>query len=186
MLRLLIMKKILGILFLSFLISSIIYANENKYKPWLYNNIKISEKCFNHLYPTVSGDWYESYYDHYINKLDKHWGDPKFELFVNTIGNYLAKEIPLGDKYNSSWDEEMSLTRYLNDCNDGDEFKYQVISELPLFFCDNFAPNVEKKCLSIVLIKHYSKNKLKLFSMTVYGLYNINNQLMILPLRNLN
>ncbi len=178
------MIKIITILFTYFLSFNLTFAEEIKYKPWVYDNTKISEKCLNNLYPVASGDWYESYYDNYINKLDEHWGNPKFELFVNKIGNHLGKEIPIGDKYNSSWDEEMSLTRYLDECNSGDEFEYTLISELPLYFCNDFAPNVESDCLSIVLIKHYSKYRTRLFGMTIYGLYNLNDKLTILPLRN--
>ncbi len=179
------MKKLLGIVVLGLFWFVTVNADDTKYKPWTYNNIKISEKCLNNLYPLASGDWYESYYDNYINKLDKHWGNPKFELFVNKIGDYLGKEIPIGDKYNSSWGEEMSLTRYLDECNTGDEFDYTVISELPLYFCNDFAPNINNDCLSIVLVKHYSKTRVKLFGMTVYGLYNIKNKLTIMPLRNI-
>ena len=179
------MKKLLGILVLALLFGGSGYADDTQFKPWAYDNTKISEKCLNNLYPLASGDWYESYYDNYINKLDKHWGNPKFELFVNKIGDYLGKEIPIGDKYNSSWGEEMSLTRYLDECNSRDEFDYTVISELPLYFCNDFAPNINNDCLSIVLVKHYSKTRVKLFGMTVYGLYNIKNKLTIMPLRNI-
>ena len=179
------MKKILGIVVLVLLFGGSGYADDTQFKPWAYDNTKISEKCLNNLYPLASGDWYESYYDNYINKLDKHWGNPKFELFVNKIGDYLGKEIPIGDKYNSSWGEEMSLTRYLDECNSRDEFDYTVISELPLYFCNDFAPNINNDCLSIVLVKHYSKTRVKLFGMTVYGLYNIKNKLTIMPLRNI-
>ena len=177
-------KKILGTVFLILFWFSTLYADD-RYKPWVYNDIKISEKCLKHLYPLASGDWYESYYDTYIEKLDEHWGNPKFELFVNTIGNYLGKEIPIGDSYKSSWDEEMSLTRYLEDCNKGDEFEYKVMTELPLYFCNDFASYIESKCLSAVLIKHYSESRVKLFGMTVYGLYDLEGKLTILPLRNL-
>ena len=177
-------NKILGTVFLILFWFSTLYADD-RYKPWVYNDVKISEKCLKHLYPLASGDWYESYYDTYIEKLDEHWGNPKFELFVNTIGNYLGKEIPIGDSYKSSWDEEMSLTRYLEDCNKGDEFEYKVMTELPLYFCNDFASYIESKCLSAVLIKHYSESRVKLFGMTVYGLYDLEGKLTILPLRNL-
>ena len=36
------------------------FADES-YKPWTFDNTKISEKCLNHLYPLASGDWYEEY-----------------------------------------------------------------------------------------------------------------------------
>ena len=79
----------------------------------------------------------------------------------------------------------MSLTRNLEECNKGDEYEYKVISELPLYFCNDFAPHIEQDCLSLVLIKHYSKSRVKLFGMTVYGLYNLEDKLTIFPLRNL-
>mgnify|MGYP000039607815 FL=1 len=79
------MKKLLGIVVLGLLWFVSVNADDTQYKPWSYNNTKISEKCLNNLYPLASGDWYESYYDNYINKLDKHWGNPEFELFVNKI-----------------------------------------------------------------------------------------------------
>ena len=178
------MKKILFTTICLLFWSSILYADD-RYKPWVYNDTKISEKCLKHLYPLASGDWYESYYDTYIEKSEEHWGNPKFELFVNTIGSYIGKEIPIGDSYKSSWDEEMSLTRYLDECNKGDAFDYKVMTELPLYFCNDFAPNIESKCLSAVLIKHYSESRVKLYGMTVYGLYNLNGRFIIFPLRNL-
>ena len=63
------MIKIITILFTYFLSFNLTFAEEIKYKPWVYDNTKISEKCLNNLYPVASGDWYESYYDNYINKL---------------------------------------------------------------------------------------------------------------------
>ena len=102
------MKKLLGTVFLILLCCSTLYADD-RYKPWVYNDVKISEKCLKHLYPLASGDWYESYYDTYI----------------------------------------------------------------------------ENDCVSAVLIKHYSESRVKLFGMTVYGLYDLEGKLTILPLRNL-
>ena len=182
------MKKILGILVLGLMFCNVGFADESRYKPWVYKDIKISEQCLQHLYPVASGDWYEAYYNQYIEKIDKHWGNPKFELFVNSIGDYLGNEIPLGHKFESSWGETMSLTRYLKDCNEGDKseyFEYIVKAELDNFYCNDFAPYIKHECLSIVLIRHFSETRVKLFGMTVYGLYNINGEMIILPLRNL-
>ena len=177
------MKKLLGTLFLILFCCSTLYADD-RYKPWVYNNVKISEKCLKHLYPLASGDWYEEYYKQYFGK-DLSFGDIEFEYFTRVIGEHLNKEIPIGDKFKSSWDEEMTLTRYLDDCNEGEEFDYKVMTELPLFYCNDFAPYIENDCLSIVLIKHYSESRVKLFGMTVYGLYDFGGKLTILPLRNL-
>ena len=94
-------------------------------------------------------------------------------------------KIPIGDKFKSSWDEEMSLTRYLDDCNEGEEFEYKVMTELPLIYCNDFAPYIENDCLSVVLIKHFSESRVRLYGMTVYGLYDLEDKLTILPLRNL-
>ena len=163
--------------------SSHVFA-DGSYKPWTFNNTKISEKCLNHLYPLASGDWYEEYYKQYFGE-DLSFGNAKFEYFMRVVGDHIGKEIPIGDKFKSSWGEEMSLTRYLNECNKGDEFEYNVISELPLYFCNDFAPHIEQDCLSLVLVKHYSKLRVKLFGMTVYGLYNLEGKLTIFPLRNL-
>ena len=157
---------------------------EDQYNPWMYKNTKISENCLNHLYPLASGDWYEEYYERYFGE-DLSFGNAKFEYFMRVIGDHIGKEIPIGDKFKSSWGEEMSLTRYLEDCNKGDEFRYKVISELPLYFCNDFAPYIKQDCLSLVLVKHYSDTRVKLFGMTVYALYDLNNKLTIFPLRNL-
>ena len=177
------MKKLLGTVFLILFSCSILYADD-RYKPWVYNDVKISEKCLKHLYPLASGDWYEEYYKQYFGK-DLSFGDIEFEYFTRVIGEHLNKEIPIGDKFKSSWDEEMTLTRYLDDCNEGEEFEYKVMTELPLFYCNDFAPYIENDCVSAVLIKHYSESRVKLFGMTVYGLYNLSGKLTILPLRNL-
>ena len=53
------------------------------------------------------------------------------------------------------------------------------------FYCKDFAPHIKHECSSIVLIRHFSETRVKLFGMTVYGLYNINGEMIILPLRNL-
>ncbi|MDA7574277.1 hypothetical protein N8741_01590 [Candidatus Pelagibacter sp.] len=177
------MKKLLGIAVLILFWCSTLYAND-RYKPWVYNDVKISEKCLKHLYPLASGDWFEEYYKQYFGK-DLSFGDIEFEYFIGVIGEYLNKEIPIGDKFKSSWDEEMTLTRYLDDCNKGDEFKYKVMTELPLFYCNDFAPYIENDCLSAVLIRHYSESRVRLYGMTVYGLYDFGGKLTILPLRNL-
>ena len=179
------MRKLFLYMFLGLLWCNFAIADTSKYKPWIYNDIKISEKCLQHLYPLASGDWYETYYNEYIEKIDEHWGNPKFELFVSRIGGYLGNEIPLGHKFESSWGETMSLTRYLKDCNKGNEFEYIVKAELDNFYCNDFAPHIKHKCSSIVLIRHFSETRVKLFGMTVYGLYNINGEMIILPLRNL-
>ena len=113
------MKKLLGTVFLILFSCSILYADD-RYKPWVYNDVKISEKCLKHLYPLASGDWYEEYYKQYFGK-DLSFGDIEFEYFTRVIGEHLNKEIPIGDKFKSSWDEEMTLTRYLDDCNEGEE-----------------------------------------------------------------
>ena len=178
------MKKILTIILLSFLSYSIVQAEDARYKPWVYNDTKISEKCLEHLYPLASGDWYEEYYEQYFGK-DLSFEDIEFEYFIRVVGEHLNKEIPIGHKFKSSWDEEMSLTRYLDDCNKGDEFEYKVMTELPLFYCNDFAPYIKSDCLSIVLIKHFSESRVRLYGMTVYGLYNLDGKLTILPLRNL-
>ena len=59
------------------------------------------------------------------------------------------------------------------------------MAELPKIYCNDFAPNIEIDCLSVVLIKHYSETRVKLYGMTVYGLYDLEGKLTILPLRNL-
>jgi len=177
------MKKLLGIAVLILFWCSTLYADD-RYKPWVYNDVKISEKCLKHLYPLASGDWYEEYYKQYFGK-DLSFGDIEFEYFIRVIGEHINKEIPIGDKFKSSWDEEMSLTRYLDDCNEGDEFEYKVMTKLPLFYCNDFAPYIENDCLSAVLIRHYSESRVRLYGMTVYGLYNLDGKLTILPLRNL-
>ncbi|MDA7547365.1 hypothetical protein N8713_02690, partial [Candidatus Pelagibacter sp.] len=138
------MKKLLGTVFIILFSCSILYADD-RYKPWVYNDVKISEKCLKHLYPLASGDWYEEYYKQYFGK-DLSFGDIEFEYFTRVIGEHLNKEIPIGDKFKSSWDEEMTLTRYLDDCNEGEEFEYKVMTELPLFYCNDFAPYIENDC----------------------------------------
>ena len=106
------MKKLLGIAVLILFWCSTLYAND-RYKPWVYNDVKISEKCLKHLYPLASGDWFEEYYKQYFGK-DLSFGDIEFEYFIRVIGEYLNKEIPIGDKFKSSWDEEMTVIRVMN------------------------------------------------------------------------
>ena len=88
------MKKLLGTVFLILFCCSSLYADD-RYKPWVYNDVKISEKCLKHLYPLASGDWYEEYYKQYFGK-DLSFGDIEFEYFIRVIGEHLNKEIPIG------------------------------------------------------------------------------------------
>ena len=74
------MKKILLTTICILFCSSILYADD-RYKPWVYNETKISEKCLKNLYPLASGDWYEEYYKQYFGK-DLSFGDIEFEYFI--------------------------------------------------------------------------------------------------------
>ena len=180
------MKHLLSILiFFSFV--SVASADDS----WTYQDIRIEDKCM--AYPVSSGDWYESYYDHYIEEIDSHWGNLSFEMFVGQIGDYIGKEVPINDKFKTSWGESVSLTRNLSECiKEPTPFtantfasKYEVVKELDKRFCKQYAPYIESECLSIVLISHISDDRTPIYGMTIYGLYEIDNEVLIFPLRNI-
>ena len=78
------MKKLLGTLFLILFCCSTLYADD-RYKPWVYNNVKISEKCLKHLYPLASGDWYEEYY--IMSKTHKTFDDLP-NIFAQAVNDW--------------------------------------------------------------------------------------------------
>ena len=82
------------------------------------------------------------------------------------------------------WNGDHKQDRYVREIL-SKYFEYIVKAELDNFYCNDFAPYIDHECLSIVLIRHFSETRVKLFGMTVYGLYNINGEMIILPLRNL-
>ena len=180
------MKHLLSIfIFLSFM--SVTSADES----WIYQDTRIKDKCM--AYPVSSRDWYESYYDHYIEEIDNHWDSISFELFVGQIGDYIGKEVPINDEFKTSWDESVSLTRNLSECiKEPTPFtantfasKYEVVKELDKRFCKEYASNIKYECSSIVLIKHFSDTRSLIYGMTIYGLYEIDNEVLIFPLRNI-
>ena len=70
----------------------------NTDKAWNINGKFIKPECFkNNLYEWMSSDNYQEYYDNYILEIDNHMENTNFRKFVNSIGLYLGKEVPLND-----------------------------------------------------------------------------------------
>ena len=119
------MKKIISTIILSLLCCTSSFADikrkvleTNIDKAWNINGKFIKPECFeNNLMEWMSSDNYQEYYTKYLGKeTEDSFEDKEFRRFVNNIGLYIGKEVPLNDLFNTSWDSKISLTLDLKDC----------------------------------------------------------------------
>ena len=194
------MKKILAIIVLGLLWSGNSYTSENA---WKIKDQYINPNCLatdtsNNLYLWDSFDNYEEYYQKYIGVKDfDSFEDENFKQFVNNVGLYLNKEIPLNDKFAPSWNGDwnnnegvLSITMQVDDCLtdepltkiklDGFSYSYTVVDNIDLKEAKKLAPNIKQEFLSIKSIKTSSH------SMAIFGILNLDNKLIMVPLKILN
>ena len=154
---------------------------------WTHNNTVIPDSCL--TTPLASGDYYESYYDHYVGipVASSHWEDENFMKFLFNIGLYIGKEIPINDSYETFWYETVSVTKDLSNCMNNPSYMdgYNINKTLDIKLCDELAPNINEKCSSIVQITHTSNSRIPFYYETIYGLYEIDDKVLIIPLQNI-
>ena len=176
------------------------YTSENA---WKIKDQYINPNCLatdtsNNLYLWDSFDNYEEYYKKYIGVKDfDSFEDENFKQFVNNVGLYLNKEIPLNDKFAPSWNGDwnnnegvLSITMQVDDCLtdepltkiklDGFSYSYTVVDNIDLKEAKKLAPNIKQEFLSIKSIKTSSH------SMAIFGILNLDNKLIMVPLKILN
>ena len=169
---------------------------------WKVDDKFIIPECFDYVWK--SGDKYETFFDEYIEKLDTHRDDPRFENFIVEIGTYLNKEVPLNHSIKTDWGEDfpngISLSRQLDGCMsdkpetevmiDGDyaksEFRYEVVEAYSLEKGKELAPHIKQDFEGIkkVDIAVWGGGVLPVNRQVTFGLLTIDGKKVLLPLKN--
>ncbi|MDA7454368.1 hypothetical protein N8863_05805 [Candidatus Pelagibacter ubique] len=203
------MKKLLGFIALVLLCCTSSFADikrkvleTNIDKAWNINGKFIKPECFeNNLMEWMSSDNYQEYYTKYLGKeTEDSFEDKEFRRFVNNIGLYIGKEVPLNDLFNTSWDSKISLTLDLKDClisnpeifvqlNEDDTenyISYEILKNYDLNQAKILAPNLNEKFVSIKEIRtkfdgNYSMGVT--YSLVTYGVINKDGKFLMVPLK---
>ena len=202
------MKKILSLLIVSLLLSGNTNA-EIKRKvlesdinnAWNIDGKFIKPECFeNNLMEWMSSDNYQEYYTKYLGKeTEDTFEDKEFRKFVNSIGLYFGKEVPLNDLLNTSWDTKISLTLDLKDClipdpeifvqlNEDDTEKYisyEILKNYDLNQAKTLAPNLNEEFISINKIRTKFDSNASMgvtYSIVTYGVLKKDSKFLMIPL----
>ena len=197
------MKKFLGIIVLGLLLSFNVLAGErkvlesNETEAWKVDGKFIVPECL--IYEWYSGDNYETFYETYFKKEADH-GDSNFRNFIENIGLFLNKEVPLNHSI-KGWDsgpEEISLTKNVSDCVSktpetyvtglyiGTYEGYKVIKSIDIEEGKKLAPNIKEEFISIKLIERTNRpgSMGTRWHYNIYGIINLNGEKVIIPLKN--
>ena len=184
------MNKFLGIIVLGLLFSFNVLAGErevlesNETEAWKVDDKFVVPECL--IYELYSGDNYETFYETYFKKEADH-GDLKFRNFIENIGLFLNKEVPL-----------ISLTKNVSDCVSktpetyvtglyiGTYEGYKVIKSIDIEEGKKLAPNIKEEFLSIKLIERSNRpgSMGTRWHYNIYGIINLNGEKVIIPLKN--
>ena len=198
------MKKILSIFILSLLLSGNAYSAErevlesNAQDAWKVDGKFIVPECL--MYELYSGDIYELFYETYFKKEAKH-SDLGFRYFIENIGLFLNKKVPLNHTIKTGWGspyEEVSLTKNVSDCvsdtpetyvsgpDAGVQNGYTVIKSIDIKEGKDLAPNIKEEFISIKLIERSNRpgSMGTRWHYNIYGIINLNGNKVILPLVN--
>ena len=204
------MKKILGVIVLGLLLSGNTNAEIKRkvlesdiINAWNIDGKFIKPECFeNNLMEWMSSDNYQEYYTKYLGKeTEDTFEDKEFRKFVNSIGLYFGKEVPLNDLHNTSWDTKISLTLDLKDClisdpeiliqtnNDEDDsenyISYEILKKYDLNQAKTLAPNLNEKFVSIkeIRTKFDSNSSMGVtYSIVTYGVLKKDSKFLMIPL----
>ena len=204
------MKKILSLLVVSLLLSGNAYAEIKRkvlesdiINAWNIDGKFIKPECLNNnLMEWMSSDNYEEYYTKYLGKeTEDSFEDKEFRRFVNNIGLYIGKEVPLNDLLNTSWDSKISLTLDLKDClisdpeiliqtnNDEDDsenyISYEILKKYDLDQAKTFAPNLNEEFISINKIRTKFDSNASMgvtYSIVTYGVLKKDSKFLMIPL----
>ena len=204
------MMKLFSIIILGLFLSGNAYA-EIKRKvlesdinnAWNIDGKFIKPECFeNNLMEWMSSDNYQEYYTKYLGKeTEDSFEDKEFRKFVNSIGLYFGKEVPLNHSIDPGWDgvPEISLTLDLKDClipdpeifvqlNEDDTEKYisyEILKNYDLNQAKILAPNLNEKFVSIkeIRTKFDSNSSMGVtYSIVTYGIIKKDSKLLMIPL----
>ena len=176
-----------------------VFTQSDENLSWKIRSKFIKPECLtnhvgNYLYLWESFDNYEEFYSKYMGvkgNVDE-WKDKNFKKFVNNIGLYLNKEVPLNHKINPSWSDtkKISLTKNLSNCLsetpsnkhrlDGWNYSYKIVEDINLNEAKKLAPNIDQEFISIKSLKTNDN------SMAIFGILSFHNDLIMVPLKILN
>ena len=204
------MKKLLLTILLTLFSVSVCYSAESILrkvlesdpdKAWNIDGKFIKPECFeNNLMEWMSSDNYQEYYTKYLGKeTEDTFEDKEFRKFVNSIGLYFGKDVPLNDLLNTSWDTKISLTLDLKDClilnpeifvqlNEDDTEKYisyEILKNYDLNQAKILAPNLNEKFVSIkeIRTKFDSNSSMGVtYSIVTYGVLKKDSKFLMIPL----
>jgi hypothetical protein len=202
------MKKILSLLVVSLLLSGNANAEIKRkvlesdiINAWNIDGKFIKPECLeNNLMEWMSSDNYQEYYTKYLGKeTEDSFEDKEFRIFVNNIGLYIGKEVPLNDLFNTSWDSKISLTLDLKDClilnpeifvqlNEDDTEKYisyKILKNYDLNQAKILVPNLNEKFVSIkeIRTKFDSNSSMGVtYSIVTYGVLKKDSKFLMIPL----
>ena len=177
-----------------------VILESNKKLAWKIKDKYLKPECLSNSNLDVwdSFDNYQEYFTRYLGKeAEDPLEDKEFINFYTNIGLYLNKEIPLNDKFAPSWNGDLnnnegvlSITMQVDDCLvdepltkiklDGFSYSYTVVDNIDLKEAKKLAPNIDQEFLSIKSIKTSSH------SMAIFGILNLDNKLIMVPLKILN
>jgi len=170
---------------------------------WNIDGKFIKPECFeNNLMEWMSSDNYEEYYTKYLGKeTEDSFKDKEFRSFVNSIGLYFGKEVPLNDLFNTSWDSKISLTLDLKDClipdpeisiqtnkdeDDSENYiSYEILKNYDLNQAKTLAPNLNEEFISIKKIRTKFDGNSSMgvtYSIVTYGIIKKDSKLLMIPL----
>ena len=199
------MKKLLSIVILASFFSFNVLGGErevlesNETEAWKVDDKFVVPECL--IYELYSGDNYETFYETYFKKEADH-GDLKFRNFIENIGLFLNKEVPLNHSIKTGWgwpdEPEISLTKNVSDCVSktpetyvtGLVYEtyngYKVIKSIDTEEGKNLAPNIKEEFISIKLIERTNRpgSMGTRWHYNIYGIINLNGEKVIIPLKN--
>ena len=203
------MTKIISIIIFGLLCCTSSFADikrkvleTNTDKAWNINGKFIKPECFeNNLMEWMSSDNYQEYYTGYLGKeTEDTFEDKEFRRFVNNIGLYLGKEIPLNHTLNTSWDSKISLTLNLKDClisnpevsvqikdDDAENYiSYEILKNYDLNQAKILAPNLNENFVSIKEIRTKFDGTYSApvnYALVTYGVINKDGKFLMVPLK---
>ena len=207
------MKKLIVSLILLIFSPNISFAENNKVvrkvleskieEAWKVDEKFIKPECF--IEEWMSGDNYEEFFDKYIGKSENSLRQQKnlYTKFVEEIGNYLNKEVPINDVIKTGWNSHplISLTTKLNGClsdkaetyveytDDGARhtIQYKVTKSFDASVGKVLAPNFYQNFESIkqINLEFWGGGSMSAIpNPIVYGVINFKGEKILLPLRN--
>ena len=203
------MKKIISVIIFGLLCCTSSFADIKRKvletsidKAWNINGKFIKPECFeNNLMEWMSSDNYQEYYTKYLGKkTEDTFEDKEFRKFVNSIGLYLGKEVPLNHTLNTSWDSKISLTLDLKDClisnpeisvqiKDDDaenNISYEILKNYDLNQAKILAPNLNENFVSIKEIRTKFDGTYSApvnYTLVTYGVINKEGKFLMVPLK---